>query len=77
MPVSRSTASSIVFAGVLVGVILEGVVIYAVIDPAVRLAFGLVVLIPLMWLLVWGTQQGLVEEPIRAMPSGGSAIAMR
>jgi hypothetical protein len=66
MPVSRQTASGIVLAGVLVGVILEGVVLFAVVDPAIRLALGLVVLVPLMWLLVWGTQQGLVEEPIRS-----------
>ena len=66
MAISRNAATVLVATIIVVGLAAQGAILYYVEDPTIRIAAGLLALLPVMWALVWGTRQGLAEEPLTA-----------
>jgi len=66
MAISRNAANVIVVTIMVVGLTAQAGILYYIEEPGLRLPAGLLSLLPVMWALVWGSRQGLTEEPLTA-----------
>jgi len=66
MAISRNAANVIVVTIMVVGLTAQAGILYYIEEPGLRLPAGLLSLLPVMWALVWGSRQGLAEEPLTA-----------
>ncbi|NIM51142.1 MAG: hypothetical protein GTN62_11140 [Gemmatimonadales bacterium] len=66
MPLPRAVTKAIAFTVLAASLVAEGSVLYLVNDPPIRLALGLVALVPIMWSIVWATRRPDILEGLPA-----------